>query len=215
MKIKRVYVVAVALLLGTWCYCQEIELNGSFNTSSEKRFQNGHGIGIQYQHDILPRIKIGVGIQDNFKNAVFDDIRHIDPEPIIPLIEKINSNSHRISLRLNLQGLLMNTERFSLSLGPEISYNYLWGKDEVDEFMVRTLNWIKSSENNGTVKTFGAGLISKAEVKNFISPKFSLCFTVRPEFTTSGFFARGGTPVFSDVIGFMEFQLGLKYRFKK
>jgi hypothetical protein len=75
--------------------------------------------------------------------------------------------------------------------------------------------WTNYSQNNGLTKEIGFGLISKIEVKNFIDPQLSLCFTIRPEFTTDGIFAKGGEPIFSGVLSFLEFQMGLKYRFKE
>jgi hypothetical protein len=110
--------------------------------------------------------------------------------------------------------MLINNENASLSLGPEVSYNYLWGKDQV-EFNNTGLynNWIKFSQNNGTAKSIGFGLISTMEVKHFLAPPLSLCITIRSELITDGHVME--PPVFSGGITFTEFQLGLKYRFKK
>lgn len=211
---KRLFIISIVLLIGSWCFGQEIELNGSLNTSSEKRFQSAIGIGVQYQHDLGQSCKFGLGMQYISNNSKFDQIKYIDADPITPFIEKFNSTSHRLSFRFNIQGLLLNRENYSISLGPEISYNILWGKDQIERIIVPTLKWDKFSENIGA-GALGLGLISKVEVKNFISPQYSICFNIRPEFTTSGIIAKGYNPVFSGVIGFMEFQIGLKYRFKK
>jgi len=211
---KRLFVISIALLIGSWCYSQEIELNGSLNTSSEIRLQSAAGIGVQYQNDLGRKFKIGIGMQYISNSTQFDDIPHIDANPQFIVSEKINSNSHRVSFRLNIQGMLINNEYVSLSLGPEVSYNYLWGKDQV-EFNNTGLynNWTKYSQNNGTAKSIGFGLISKVEVKHFLAPPLSLCFTIRSEFITDGQIKEA--PVFSGVITFAEFQIGLKYRFKK
>ncbi len=210
---KRLFIISIVLLIGSWCFSQEIELNGSLNTSSEKRFQRAIGIGVQYQHDLGQSCKFGLRMQYISNNSKFDQIKYIDADPIMPFIEKFNSTSHRLSFRFNIQGLLLNRENYSISLGPEISYNILWGKDQIERFIVPNLKWDKFSENTGA-GALGLGLISKVEVKNFISPQYSLCFTIRPEFTTSGIIAKGYNRVFSGVMGLMEFQIGLKYRFK-
>jgi hypothetical protein len=65
-------------------------------------------------------------------------------------------------------------------------------------------------------KDFGVGLISKVEVKSFLIPKISLCLTIRPELLIGkDLFSKGSNPIFSGGLGFTEFQIGLKYRFKK
>jgi len=212
---KKLVLVTLAFMVGTYCFGQELELCNSLNLSSEQRFQNAYGIGIQYLHLIGHRLKIGVGVHENFCKSEFDEIGYIDADPIYPYVEKISSNSHRISLRMNIQGLLLNNEWVSLSFGPEMSYNYLWGNDQIKEFMEQSSKWINFSQDNTLRNAIGFGLISKVEIKNFLHPQWALCFTIRPEFMMDGLFYKGGTPVFSGIIGFTEFQLGLKYRFKK
>jgi hypothetical protein len=197
------------------CFGQEVEFCSSLNTSSEKRFQNAYGIGLQYQHDVGNKFKAGLGVHYNFKNSHFDDIPYNDGDPNLIIADKISSNSNRFSIRLNIQSLLKSNEYVSISLGPEISYNYLWGKDQIDESVGQTSNWLSYSQTNKLTKEIGFGLISKIEIKKMMIPQLSLCFTIRPEFITDGVFAKGGEPVFSGVLGFTEFQIGFKYRFKK
>ena len=212
---KTPLLTLLALLIGLSCFGQEVEFSSSLNTSTEKRFQNAYGIGLQYQHNISSKFKVGLGVHYNFNNVKFDDIQYVDGDPNLIIADKIYSSSKRFSIRLNIQGLLKNNENVSISLGPEISYNYLWGQDQIEERQGQTSNRFNFIQNNGLTKEIGLGLISKVEVKNFISPQLSLCFTIRPEFITDGVFAKGGNPVFSGVLGFTEFQIGLKYRFGK
>jgi len=203
------------LLVALTCLGQEVEICSSFNTSSEQRFQNGYGVGIQYQHGISSKWKVGLGVHFNFRNVHYTDIPYIDAVPFPPSIKKVYSKSQRYSIRVNIQGLLINKDNLSLSLGPEISYNYFKGKDNVNLFLGGGTQWINYSQPNGLTREIGLGLISKLEIKNFTKPRLSLCLTARPELTTDGVFAKGGQPVFSGILGFFEFQVGLKYRFKK
>ena len=215
IKMKTALLGLLVFFAGITCFAQELEFSSSLNTSSEKRFQNARGIGFQYQNNIGAKFKVGLGIHYNFNNIKFDEIPYIDADPNLLVADKIHSKSKRFSIRLNIQWLLKNSENASISLGPEISYNYLWGQDQIEERQGQTSNRFNYIQNNGLTKEIGLGLISKIEIKNFISPRLSLCFTIRPEIVTDGIFAIGGNPVFSGASGFTEFQIGLKYGFRK
>ena len=206
--------LVLVMLSGLACFGQEVEFCGSLTTSTEQRFQNASGIGIQYQHDIGNRFIVGLGGQFISKKASFDDIPFIDGDPNLLVADKVTSTSHRFSVRLNIQYLLRTNEHFSMSIGPEVSYNYLWGTDETDERTSQNLTRNHYSQKNA-LAPIGLGFISKTEIHDFLDSHLSLCFTFRPEITWNGTFPKGETPVFSGVLGYMEFQLGLAYRFKK
>ncbi len=213
-SMRKLISFTIVLLTGLSCIGQEVEVCTSLNTSNVQRFQSGIGVGIQYQQDIARNWKVGLGLHLNSKKAKFSDEAYIDAIPFPPSVERVNSNSQRYSIRLNIQGLLINNAYVSLSLGPEISYNYFKGTDNINLFFGGDSKWTNYSQSNGMTKEIGLGLISKIEIKNFLDPQLSLCFTLRPEFTTDGVFPKGGTEAFSGILSFMEFQLGLKYRFK-
>jgi len=212
---KKTFLIFLIIFSGLSCFGQEIEFCGSLNTSSEQRFQSSEGIGLQYQHDIGNKFKLGVGVHYNFNNSRFDYIPYIDADPNLIVTEKINSDSYRFAIRVNIQRLLKNNENVSISLGPEISYNYLWGHDQINERSGQSSN--SFTQSNTLTKDLGIGLISKIEVKKILIPQLSMCFTVRPELMIGKVYQLigGSPPVFSGVLGFTEFQIGLKYRFKK
>ena len=210
---RKLICFSIALLIGLSCFGQEVEVCSSFNTSNEQRFQNGFGAGIQYQHDISRKWKVGLGLHLNSKKAQYTDEPYIDANPFPHSIEKVNSNSQRYSIRLNMQRLLMNNAHVSLTLGPEISYNHFKGSDHINLLLGGSTDWTNYSQTNDLTNVIGFGLITKFEIKNFLDPQLSICVTLRPELTTNGTFIRN-SPVFSGVLSFMEFQLGLKYRFK-
>ena len=208
---RKLICLSIFLMIGISCIAQEVEVCSSVNTSSEQRFQNALGIGLQYQHDISKKFRVGFGVHYNFNKAQFYNKPYIDARPFPPSLEEIASNSKRLSIRLNIQGLLRDNESLSVSLGPELSYNYMWGEDNIDLFLGGASGWSHYKRNNDLVKKLGIGLISKVEIKNVIKPRLSLCLTIRPEFTTNDMF---GETVFAPTIGLIEFQMGLKYRFK-
>lgn len=211
---RKLIYLAIFLLIGISCFAQEVEVCGSLNTSSEQRFQNALGIGLQYQHDISRKFKVGLGVHYNFNKAQFIDRPYIDAAPWTVILDKTNSDTKRFSIRLNIQGLLKDNEYVSLSLGPEISYNYLWGKDNMDRYS--DSNWSKWTRNNGLAKELGIGFISQMEIKDFVTKHLSLCFTIRPELLIGKRNIMTGidAPVFSGSLSLTEFQIGLKYRFK-
>jgi hypothetical protein len=63
------------------CFEQEVEFCDSVNTSSEQRFQNAYGVGLQCQQDLNQKFKVGLGIHYNFNDAVFDHIPYLDASP--------------------------------------------------------------------------------------------------------------------------------------
>jgi hypothetical protein len=225
INMKTLLTLFFALWIGLSCFGQEVEFCGSLNTSSEQRFQNAYGVGLQYQQDLNQKFQVGLGIHYNFNDAVFDHIPYLDASPDLIATENIHSTAKRISIRLNIQGLLKNNKNVSLSLGPEISYNFLWGEDQINERMgdnspgyeTLTSNQYNFSQTNDLKKEIGIGLISKLEVKDFIAKPLALCFTIRPELLLgkTELLIGGEQPVFSGVLGFTEFQIGLIYRFKK
>jgi len=211
---KTSFISFLIITFGLSCFGQEIEFSCSLNTSSELRFQNAHGIGLQYQHNISSKFKIGLGIHCNFNNSQFDYLPYADFNPNFIISQKINSHSQRFSYRINMQGLLLDNENASISLGPEISYNYLWGQDQIVEKMTLSSSVSKYSQYIDLTKHFGVGLISKIEIKNVFSPKLSLCFTIRPEYLIGKEYLLigGSAPVFYGGLNFTEFQIGLKYK---
>jgi len=223
---KTLLTIFFYLFLSLVCFGQELELSGSLNTSSDQRLQNALGVGLQYQQDIIKRVKVGLGVHYNYKNTSFEYIPNVVYDPTRIESEEIYASTNRFSVRLNAQYLLMDNEYVSLSIGPEISYNNLWGQDQVhktigtgvntDHFITQNLDFIR---NNGLANLIGYGLISKIEIKNFLTKQLALCFTIRDESLSE---TRGASldlgveePAHWEAHNFVEFQVGLKYRFKK
>jgi len=230
---KRLLPVLLVMFLSLSCFGQEVEVSGSFNasfsgvissgTSPEQRFQNALGVGIQYQQDIIKRVKVGLGVHYNSRNTSFDHIPYVDFNPDVIATEEIFSTSKRFSVRLNAQYLLKDNENVSVSLGPEITYNYLWGQDHIFERMSGyasnnyTTSYSDYKRDNKLSGICGVGLISKIEIKNFLTKQLALCFTIRNEQLIRKIETEiyGDYPAFSGWEDFVEFQVGLKYRFKK
>ena len=213
---KTTLLTFLAFIIGLSCFGQEIELKSSLSTSSEQRFQGSYGIGLQYQNNIGHKFKIGFGFHYNFNNSQFDYIPYVDANPEIIAAQKINSNSKRFSPRLNIQWLVRDNENVSISLGPEVSYNLIWGLDKIDERLNQYPSHYIFSQKLALTKDFGLGIISKIEIKKVLLPDLSLCFTIRPEILIAKNILVFGTDPrpFSKSMALTEFQIGLNYRFK-
>lgn len=214
---KNFFILTSLIFWGMTCIGQGIELCSSLNTSSDQRLQNAMGIGVQYQHGLSKRFTVGAGIHYNYKHANFSLVPYNDADPINLSVEKVNSSTQRLSLRLNVLGMLKNNDNVSLSIGPELSYNYFWGCDHVDFVVKEKSNSVVYSRNFHLSNRIGLGVISKVEIKNIITSNLSLCFAVRPEYIfgkENNLIGSAEEPL-SGGLGFCEFQVGLKYSFGK
>lgn len=216
---KKITLSLIGFLIVFSSFGQGIEFYGSVITSGGKRFQPGYGMGIQFQQNLSHRFIANLGVSYYFSHAQFDQTPYIDANPGLVVHQHITSDSYLFAARLNIQGVLIDHKNFSLTLGPAFSYNVLWGEDHIKQTSNQSPNPTEYSQKNGKVKDFGVGLISGAEFKNLIAPQVSLCFSTSPEIflgsigksTPPG----ASTPPFWGILGFTNFQIGLKYRFKK
>ena len=192
---------------------QEIELVGSINNSSENRLQNAHGIGMIYSALISQKLRSDLGIHYYFNNSKFTEIPYNDADPQLQIIDNINSQSNRFSIRLNIQKYLIYNEYYALSLGPEISYNLLWGSDKINEYNFQDLIWINYSRDIGLARDIGIGITSGVVLKQILIENLSICLNIRFEHLWGrDYNVDGISPIFSGSLGFTEFQIGLGYK---
>lgn len=211
---KKTSIIIILLFANLICYSQQIQICSSLNISSEKRFQNAKGIGIKYQHKISRKFIAGLGFHYNWNASNFSESPDFYIDSYSQGFQEIRSNSTRFAIRLNTQLLITDNDYLSLSLGPEVSYNYLWSNDEVNNYDENN-DWAFYSKVYSFERAFGIGLVTNFEIKKIILEQLSLCLSIRPEIITTGEFIKGGAPIFSGLLGFAEFQIGLKYRINK
>jgi hypothetical protein len=212
MNVPKIFLcLSTVIVMQLPSFAQELEFCGSLNTSSEQRFEKAKGIGLQYQQNILPKYKIGIGTHYNYDNTSFNTSFNGATD-----VEGIRSNAKRISLRLNIQRLLKDNEYVSLSIGPEISYNYVWSHDDRYYLIYADSSYVTHNTQNIHAKQFGIGFIAKMEIKDFIYPHLALCFNLRPEkyIGNRSYDYGAGRSALAWNISFTEFQIGLKYNFK-
>jgi hypothetical protein len=208
----RTFIVFIALLpINLICLAQEIEFCSSINTSSEQRFMNAYGIGIQYQQKILSKYQLGLGLHFKKNETEFDYNSITDVGQLYG--DHINSDSRIFSIRINVQRIIKENESILLTLGPEMSCNFLWGQDMVN---MQYPSWTTYIQDLHSAKKIGYGLIAKTSIKNLLIKRLDLVFTIMPEIYYSKVkLDRGGDDAityFPQYISFVEFQIGLKYR---
>lgn len=213
----RLIFLPVFLLIGISSFAQELELCGSFGTSSEIRLRDAFGIGLQYQKGISKKFKVGFGTHYYLNTAHFTE-RY----PSYPATSRerwvttFTSKSERIALRLNILELLRDNEYVTLAVGTEVSYNFLWGSEDLSTWQEGYPNG-SSSYDFDLEKKIGIGVLSTVEIKKFLTPNLSLCLAFRPELMLKNRNPHGaiGYAKFWEILDFTEFQLGLKYKLNK
>lgn len=198
-------------MMTTTCFAQDLEFCGTYSIASDQRFQNATGIGLQYQNDLGKYWRIGVGMYYNANTASYDETFLTNDNSTT--VFKMTAEPHRFTIRVNALRLIPYSKMVSIYLGPEISYNSIWEKDQI----VAT-DEAYSDYNNTTdiplTNYFGAGIVCKVEVKPILDPHLSLVLTFLPELITDGVAPKGSINDAQLMYAFMEFQIGLKYRFK-
>jgi hypothetical protein len=210
---KKIIFMISVLIPTISCYTQEVEMMSSINTSTEQRLQNAFGIGAQYQQNLFGKYKLGLACHLNYNNSNFDYIPYLDASPNSVASDEIESSAYRFSVRFNLQKILKDNDFACITIGPELSYNFLWGNDHNTYRMAPDFYFATYSEKIHLVRNFGLGFVFGAEIKQVFTPQTSLCFAYRPEMIIDTELFKGGTIPFREMIGLNEFQLGIKYRF--
>src|SRR5208337_4822666 len=141
---KKSVIFYVVVCLGWSVSAQEVEFCTSLSTSTEPRFQNATGFGLQYQQNVLSWLKAGLCVQYIFNDTRFIALPFEAPEPGFNYTEKITSFPKRVSFRLNIQGLILDNKYLSWSLGPEVSYNEFWGKDIMEDHELASNDWLRN-----------------------------------------------------------------------
>ncbi|MEI6123876.1 MAG: hypothetical protein WCQ95_09610 [Bacteroidota bacterium] len=149
-----------------------------------------------------------------YNHTNYFQVMTTDYDPNVTEYAKINSKSKCISVRTNYQYSILNREQVKISIGPEISYNYLWGVDNNQYCYTgdSTFSDAKYHHNKG-INKFGFGILTKFEINNIIIKQLSLCINIRPEFLISSFYYGAAAP-YTGIIGNAEFAIGLQYKLK-
>ena len=205
-------ILLVFLLISIVTKSQIIELSSLLNISTEKRMDNAIGHGLSYSQKLSKNNSIAIAFIYKYNHANFSRILTTNYDPNVIEYAKINSKSKCISVRTNYQYSILNREQAKISFGPEISYNYLWGIDNIQYcYTGYTTFSAPQPQNNKGIHKFGFGILTKFEINEIIIKQLSLSLNIRPEFLYSNFYYGGTTP-YTGIIGNVEFSIGLQYK---
>jgi hypothetical protein len=193
---------------------QEIELFGHYSGSTFNKYQNNFGYGLGYYYITKSSNKLGFIFQHSFFNKEYSNIFPSTEDGISTYIMDIVPKNQRMAFKINYAFNVVKNSTSSLFIGPEIGINYFFVNEQVARYENENLSAAnyqsKYSENN----KFGFGFLIEFELKEIISKSISITSSIHPEFISyekTGM-AGGYNP---DLIGWMNFNLGVKYKLKK
>lgn len=212
----RFFLIAILANLYINVQAQSIELTTLLNNSTEKRLDKSKGFGIMYSHTISKRSTFALAGTYKFRNSTFDNIEGSNADPRVRYFKEISSNTKSFSIRLNYQYAIINKEPVTLSLGPEVSYNFLWGKDKTIFSTSNNANqYSLYSKDIEQIRRFGLGILTRVQIHKIFIDRLSLCFDIRPELIFSpALDGIGDTAPFNGAYTNLEFMLGFQYRLK-
>ncbi len=209
---KTPLIIIAILIFITQLPAQEIGFYTTYSGSSYNKYQSNIGLGIEYNHFIKSKSRIGVAVQYSYCTLNYSDIFGSSSDGISTYIKQVEPNNQRFALRLNYAFKVVNHPKSSLFIGPEIGLNYFFINEQVhrleDENLTEADYQSKYSENN----KFGFGFLIEFELKEVISKQISLYTSVHPEIIS---FERAGMCGSNNptIIGWLNFNLGIKYNF--
>ena len=203
-KLIFVYLTIIPI----FSFGQQFVINGSFSSGSVKHYNKTYGFGIGYENLLKSQNKLGIYLGYSNFSKKYNDI--IKPDGVEYKISTIEPNNKRIGLSLNYSFTLINNQNSKLFIGPSIGINY---------FFVNENTFGEYNESNYQVEKFflnkiGAGFIMEFEMYEVFSKRINLAFSLNPEITSfEKFYSMGSN--YSWFIGWLNFNLGLKYSFIK
>jgi hypothetical protein len=211
---KQITFTSILLLLATTIFSQSVELFTNLNISNEKRLDKAPGIGLMYFQSLGHKSGLGLSVYYKQKHAEYDRITYVNFNPSDILSAKMNSESKQVSFRLNYRYALFINEHASLSVGPEVSYNLLWGSDK-NRYLTSNDSTLSSPvlRVNDKIDKIGLTFLFNFEIKNILMDNLSLNIHFRPEMLFSGSYEGGEKPYSGEIKNF-EYGIGLKYYFR-
>lgn len=193
---------------------QELEFFGHYSGSSYNKFQNNIGYGLAYNHITKSENRIGFIFQHSFFNRNYSDIHRSNEDGISTYILDIDAKNRRIALKMNYAFKIVNKPRSSLFIGPEISLNYFFVNEQVTRYENEGISAANYQSEYTEKNRFGFGFLLEFELKEIISERISISSSVHPEIISYQNAGLVGT-YSPDFIGWLNFNLGFKYRLKK
>jgi len=195
-------------------YGQEIELKGTYASSSSKKYKTNVGYSIGYNQFIKNKNRFGISVTHYFSKMSYDDIYGSTADGISIYIKRIEPNNQRIALKLNYVFRLIDNSKSRLYFGPEIGLNYFFINEQYERIANEYISGGNFTSNYTEINRIGIGFLLEFEIKEVINKKISTYLSLNPEITSFEKFGMMGgyDPYF---IGWMNFNLGIRYLLNK
>lgn len=189
---------------------QQIELFSSF-TNTDSEYYNSYGGGLGIYHKLNDNLHLSIRYlhEVNSSNYIHQEL----PQIIIPSLEledQINFSIEHSAIKNHSIGFsllysIITHDFAHFTIGPDLSYNYFIGTDSYykDEF---------------TRNKIGLGAQIRMDIKELFSPQLGLYMSILPNYSIgleSKVFDYGLEEPYVNNLGFIDFQLGFSYKFKK
>lgn len=216
---RRFLTLTILVLSFLRANSQSLEMSYIFNTSSEKQLDKAGGIGLMYSQHLTKRSAVGLAGACKFNHTKFETIVRSDADPRVLYFNYIDSKAKSVSIRLNYQYAVISRDQVIVSIGPELSYNFLWADDFHSGYYYSPYMGFSSitphSDGKEKAKKYGLGVLGRVQINKILIDNLALCINARAESLVGPSYDGNPFKPYNGMLGNIEFSLGLQYRFKK
>lgn len=210
---KTVLTLLVVSFVFLGLHGQEVDINGLYSSSSTKEFKNSIGIGLGYNY-FVNHNRIGIALSYLNYNTAYDDIYTSTTDGTSIIVKEINPNNNRMSINLNYAYRIIDNSNSIIWLGCTAGLNYFNMQGDYYQYDDNLQNKNYLTYDYKESNRIGIGLLIEYEITNIFSDRFSSSIKINPELTSFDDFASSGGHA-PWLIGWINFSVGLKYRFDK
>ena len=206
----------VLLCFSVFVSGQEIELTGTYASSTSTKFQHTFGGGVGYNQFITHRSRLGFFIGYLINTTPYHQ-SSASTTDLSTVVRDARPYNQRVALKITYSFNLLKSARSMLFLGAEVGLNYFIIDEKGEQTVTTRQGDVTSGSfiNNTTVNNrVGVGMLIEYELKDIICKRISPFLSIHPEVTSYGRFGLKGS---SDpaLIGWMNFNVGVKYSLGK
>jgi hypothetical protein len=165
---KTLLVILFSLIAPVFLFCQEIEINGKYSSSTAKQYKNsfGYSFGVNMP---LKNHRFGFSVGQLFYNTYYDDIYNSTADGFSKYIEEYYPNNVRLLFDLTYSYKVVNTPSSSLFIGSSVGLNYFKLSGRYDRIGNGNIKGGRFTYDNSVKNRIGLGLLIEYELKKIVS----------------------------------------------
>ena len=190
---------------------QQVILQGSYGGTNYNKFKSSFGYSLGYRLSTKKSNCYNFSVAHLMNQGFY--IHQFSPTgaPFDDLIQDVTPFNHLIKLSANYGKSIINKENVGLFVGPSLSLNYYFIREDVDSYDERTNESHYYYRTDNIYNRLGIGAIMSAEIKKIPTNKISLIIDIVPELTAFGkFLVKGGK--YPSLIAWLNIRIGLAYK---